>query len=180
MASTTLTQPSRKGHRRATCDRTTPSCLTEGFASEKAPTLTEGTCLVAAKRSVDEFVGYPPLNRAMEQQSEPTEELINQALGDIPNLCSHLERYLGLEQVPAKSFDPGLIAPPEPPSIDSAPVDFVDPGCMLLGLSTQGKQKVERAAERVRVIGTCCTSALPRRNGNVLWPKFWMEPRRVG
>jgi hypothetical protein len=92
------------------------------------PLTNNGTCLVAAKRGVDEFVGYPPLNRAMEQPSGPTEEFIDQALSDIPNLCSHLERYLGLEQLPAKSFDPGLIAPPDPPSLDSVSIDFVERG----------------------------------------------------
>ena len=145
------------------------------------PLTNNGTCLVAAKRGVDEFVGYPPLNRAMEQPSGPTEEFIDQALSDIPNLCSHLERYLGLEQLPAKSFDPGLIAPRDPPSLDSVPVDFVERGMHVkLGLSTGVVEKIEREGSRVQVIGVCCTSALLRRNGDKLRPRSCKEFRRIG
>jgi hypothetical protein len=93
-------------------------------------------CLVATNRGSDRFVGYPPTSRpevstvteSTEQQSGPTEEFRDQALADVPNLCSHLERYLRIESSAAKSFDPRLIAPPDPPPFESTPFDFVERG----------------------------------------------------
>jgi hypothetical protein len=91
-------------------------------------------CLVASTRDRNQFVGYPPINRpeasnvGMERESIPTQEFIDQALADVSNLCSHLERYLKIEGLPAKSFDSLLAAPHDPPSPESAPIDFVERG----------------------------------------------------
>jgi hypothetical protein len=91
-------------------------------------------CLVAAKPGSGQYAGYPPLNplggplTKMEVEPMATQDLIARALADIPNLCSHLERHLKLEDMPAKSFDPGLLAPPTAPSLETAPIDFVERG----------------------------------------------------
>jgi hypothetical protein len=93
-------------------------------------------CLVAAKRRNNQFIGYPPTNRSDVLPSNvgigyeplPTQEFIDQALGDVSQLCSYLERYLKLEDIPAKSFDSHLVAPYAPPSLEDAPVDFVERG----------------------------------------------------
>jgi hypothetical protein len=118
------------------------------------------TCLVAAELGRGQFVGYPsidgypPVNGPMEPLTLPTEEFIDKALIDIRSLCSHLERDLGLEQLAAKSFDPRLIAPHDPPSVDIAPFDFVERGMhvawIIHGGATEsgaGKQASPRARQ---------------------------------
>lgn len=92
------------------------------------PPLNNATCLVAVNRGLGQFVGYPSIDRAAEQQPLPTREFVDQALADVSKLSAHLERYLRLEHLAAKSFDPGLIAPPDPPSADAVPSDFVEQG----------------------------------------------------
>ncbi len=92
-------------------------------------------CVVAVKDG-QQFVGYPPLGRSdasavingTERESLSTREFIDQAIADVPNLCSHLERVLELGNLPSKSFDSRLIAPSDPPFLDSAPSDFVERG----------------------------------------------------
>ena len=94
------------------------------------------TCLVAVRSDISHFVGYPPMDQpnivptitSDERQPQAAEEFINQALADVPNLCSHLERYLGLERLSPQPFDPNLIAPKDPPSSEAVPVDFVERG----------------------------------------------------
>jgi len=103
-------------------------------------------CLVAAKPGRNQFVGYPPFSRpedlfakeGMEPESIPTAESIDQAVADVPNLCSHLERYLKLEGMPAKAFDSGWIAPRDPPSLESSLVDFVEQGMHVASIVHQG------------------------------------------
>ena len=103
-------------------------------------------CLVAARRNRNQFAGYPPISRpevfssnvGMELESIPTQELIDQALADVSNLCSHLERYLKLEGMPAKSFDSRLAAPHDPPSPESPPIDFVERGMHVAWIVQQG------------------------------------------
>lgn len=92
-------------------------------------------CLVAAKRDARGFVGYPPSGKSETRfvggnagQIVVTEEFIDEAIADVPSLCSYLERHLGLESLPPKSFDPQLTAPHDPPSPESDPVDFVERG----------------------------------------------------
>jgi len=109
-----------------------------GPPAAKAP-----ICLVAAEQGIDRFVGYPPIGRPeaftsnMKQEPVPTEDFIDQALADIPNLCSHLERYLRLESMPPKSFDSHLVAPNNPPSPEGAPVDFVERGMHVASIVQQ-------------------------------------------
>jgi hypothetical protein len=86
------------------------------------------TCLVATKRGSDQFVGYAPISRGLKEALEPSEEFIAQALSDIPSLCSHVEQYLRLDHLAPKSFDPRIVAPPDPPSADMVPPDFVEGG----------------------------------------------------
>jgi hypothetical protein len=109
-------------------------------------------CLVAAEPGSNQFVGYPPVSRSgalsakegAEQLSGPTEEFIDQAVTDVPYLCFYLEQCLGLEQLPPKSFDPQLIAPLDPPSVESAPFDFVERGMhvawIVYGVTTESRE----------------------------------------
>jgi hypothetical protein len=103
------------------------------------PPLNDATCLVAAKQGLGQFVGYPSIDRPTEWQPLPTGEFVGQALADIPHLCAHLERYLRLEHLAAKSFDPGLLAPPDPPSTDVTPFDFVERGMNVAWIVYTGR-----------------------------------------
>ena len=93
-------------------------------------------CLVATKRDRNRLVGYPPISQpllspsdvGMELESLPTREFIDQAVADIPSLSSHLEKFLKLEDMPARLFDSSLVAPHDPPSPESPPKDFVEHG----------------------------------------------------
>ena len=118
------------------------------------PSSADATCLVAAKRGSGQFVGYPPMSRpeasllkeTAEQESRPSKEFMDQALADIPSLCSHLERYLRLEGVSAKSFDSRLIAPHDPPSLETAPFDFVERGMHVAWIVDNGSDGQEGTA----------------------------------
>jgi hypothetical protein len=103
------------------------------------PPLNNATCLVAAKQGLGQFVGYPSIDRPAERQPLPTGEFVDQALADVPNLCAHLEQYLRLEHLAAKSFDSGLISPPDPPSADVAPFDFVERGMHVAWIVYTGR-----------------------------------------
>ena len=98
------------------------------------PPLAKERCLIATMAG-NSFVGYPPISLGAiltkeneVAQSPPTEEFVNQALADVPKLCSHLEGYLKLEGRSEKSFDYRLAVPADPPSLQSDPTDFVEPG----------------------------------------------------
>jgi len=100
------------------------------------PPSARAMCIVAVRPGAKAFVGYPPIEqtgvlfpgRPIEQQFVATKDFIDQALADIPHLCSFLERRLGLERLPSKSFDPRWIAPTDPPSLETIPFDFVERG----------------------------------------------------
>lgn len=115
------------------------SRLSEAFRSYKGrvswmlgPPSANAICLVATRSGTNQFVGYPAVSQTQTPPKglEPLadDEFVDQAVADVPSLCSYLERYLGLEQSASKSFDPQLIAPPDPPPVESAPVDFVERG----------------------------------------------------
>jgi hypothetical protein len=90
------------------------------------------TCLVAVQRGAGQFTAYPPINTLedfslMESPPLATEEFVDKAVAGLLGLCTHLERYLGLERSVSKSFDSRLVAPTDPP-MESALPDFVERG----------------------------------------------------
>jgi hypothetical protein len=106
------------------------------------PPSAEGVCLVAAKaKNSNLFVGYPPVDnaqslRSAEQLAPATENFVNEALTDIPNLCFHLEKQLKLDSLAPKPFEPALIAPNDPPSPE-ATLDFVERGVHVTWIIVQ-------------------------------------------
>lgn len=101
-------------------------------------------CLVATEPGRNQFVGYPLASSLGEHLAkmkvEPmaSDELIARAMADIPNLCSYLERYLKLEDTPAKSFDPRLVCPPVSPPLEGPLEDFVERGMQVVWIVQQG------------------------------------------
>jgi hypothetical protein len=116
------------------------------------PPSANAICLVPVERGSKQFVGYPPIDRpeafsfkdGAQQKTITSKEFIDQAVADVPQLCSYLERHLRLENLAPESFDSRLIAPPDPPSFEGAPFDFVERGMhvawILHGSSTAGQE----------------------------------------
>ena len=117
------------------------------------PTLSSGSKLTSP------FVGFPPLSVLKWSASEeagkqlwPTKEFIEEAIADIPQFVRYLERAFKLEATTAKIFDPRLIAPPQAPSLEDEPIDFIEPGMNVTWIiePDSGGYGADTGASRVR------------------------------
>ncbi len=114
-----------------------------GLSSESTP-----ICLVAVRGdSSREVTGYPLLDASQicsllaglggKQVPLSSEEFINQAVDDVPNLTAYLEQSLELKDVPTKELKPAAEYPPSP---DDEPIDFVEPGMHVVWIIQKDAQ----------------------------------------
>lgn len=120
------------------------------------------TCIVASKAEARSgaptFVGYPPITAyddslltSSNKLLWPTARFISQAIADLPRFVAHLETSLGLKTATPKQFDPLFVVSPEPPSSESIPPDFLEPGIHVTWIVQRDRERPSETVDKNKV-----------------------------